>query len=367
MGNSDQGLAINSKTNLFGKAVLEKEHLEEIQNYIKKLEADNKRLSESNKGLENKVNHLENTAEELSLKNLDLSLDKERLNEEMESILDYMPNSEDFMNLKEYQKSLSYKGGAFSETYHMDSGELEDLYYLASILENGTNFTEEFIKKDEAVILFENERAIIQFEPDVYERNDGGTINQYIDYHLHVKVYDENNHLRKEYDLNEFMQDYKPELLEMKHRIECNELETERIELLTALENCSEIEISQKVKSELETLKSDIEYQLDLEDKRDRAVETKGITKESEKNRWSRENYTVELVDFDHDLKVFEVVQDDKVITTIYPSTIEDMNEMIKDLNDGADVNGWENGLGETVHIPDSNENIKVKNNGLDR
>lgn len=65
---------------------------------------------------------------------------------------------------------------------------------------------------------------------------------------------------------------------------------------------------------------------------------------------WNREGYTVEMVEYDHDLKAFEVVQGDKV-QTIYPATIEDMESIIEDLDAGEDVNGWEDGLGHTIVI----------------
>lgn len=93
LGISNQELAIRSKTNLFGKAVLEKEHLEEIQNYIKNLEADNKRLSDSNERLANK-------AEKLAYENLDLTLDKERLSEEIKGLAHTL----EILDLKEEEK-----------------------------------------------------------------------------------------------------------------------------------------------------------------------------------------------------------------------------------------------------------------------
>lgn len=69
-----------------------------------------------------------------------------------------------------------------------------------------------------------------------------------------------------------------------------------------------------------------------------------------ENRTWIREGYTVEMVDFDHDLKAFEVTQGDKV-QTIYPATIEDMEMIIKDLDAGEDVDGWEDGNGNTITI----------------
>jgi hypothetical protein len=65
---------------------------------------------------------------------------------------------------------------------------------------------------------------------------------------------------------------------------------------------------------------------------------------------WERENYTVEMIEFDHDLKAFEVIQGDKV-QTIAPATIEDMEAIIEDLDNGEDVDGWEDGVGNTIVI----------------
>lgn len=65
---------------------------------------------------------------------------------------------------------------------------------------------------------------------------------------------------------------------------------------------------------------------------------------------WERKGYTVEMVEYDYDLKAFEVVQGDKV-QTIYPATIEDMEQIIIDLDNGEDVDGWEDGLGNTIVI----------------
>src|SRR5690625_3213781 len=71
--------------------------------------------------------------------------------------------------------------------------------------------------------------------------------------------------------------------------------------------------------------------------------------------KWIRSGYTVEKVEFDYDLKEFEVRQGDKV-QTISPATIEDMEDIIDALNDGEDVNGWEDGIGNTIYVKEVNE-----------
>lgn len=65
---------------------------------------------------------------------------------------------------------------------------------------------------------------------------------------------------------------------------------------------------------------------------------------------WEREGYTVEMVDFDYDLKQFEVRQGEEV-QVITPATIEDMEMIIQDLDNGEDVDGWEDGNGGTIVI----------------
>lgn len=67
---------------------------------------------------------------------------------------------------------------------------------------------------------------------------------------------------------------------------------------------------------------------------------------------WARDGYKVVEKPFDFDLHVFDVIRDDgKVISTIYPATIEDMNAIIRDLDNGEDVDGWEDGNGNTIRV----------------
>ncbi|MDF1510613.1 hypothetical protein PZE06_20985 [Robertmurraya sp. DFI.2.37] len=66
---------------------------------------------------------------------------------------------------------------------------------------------------------------------------------------------------------------------------------------------------------------------------------------------WKREGYEVVEKEFDYALHAFDVVKDGVVIATITPSTIQDMNQIIEDLDNGDDVNGWEDGSGNTVYV----------------
>src|SRR5699024_2273780 len=68
-----------------------------------------------------------------------------------------------------------------------------------------------------------------------------------------------------------------------------------------------------------------------------------------ENRTWERQNYEVDMVDHDYDLKAFEVRQYGMVTWTIVPGDIESMKEIIEDLDNGEDVEGWEDGNGNTV------------------
>lgn len=66
---------------------------------------------------------------------------------------------------------------------------------------------------------------------------------------------------------------------------------------------------------------------------------------------WERKGYTVEEKEFNYDLHQFVVVKDGEVIATITPETLDDMKQIIEDLDRGEDVNGWEDGNGNTISI----------------
>lgn len=66
---------------------------------------------------------------------------------------------------------------------------------------------------------------------------------------------------------------------------------------------------------------------------------------------WEREGYRVEEKEFDYDLHQFDVIKNGETIATITPATIEDMKQIIEDLDAGEDVDGWEDGNGNTISI----------------
>lgn len=66
---------------------------------------------------------------------------------------------------------------------------------------------------------------------------------------------------------------------------------------------------------------------------------------------WEREGYKVVEKEFDHDLHEFDVIKDGKVIATITPGDLDDMETIVSDLDAGEDVNGWEDGNGNTIYI----------------
>ena len=65
---------------------------------------------------------------------------------------------------------------------------------------------------------------------------------------------------------------------------------------------------------------------------------------------WERKGYEVVEEEFDGDLNVFNVVKNGEVIGTIYPADYDQMLEIITDLDAGHDVNGWEDGRGNTIN-----------------
>ena len=55
---------------------------------------------------------------------------------------------------------------------------------------------------------------------------------------------------------------------------------------------------------------------------------------------------------FDFNLHEFDIVLDNgEVVGTITPATLEDMETIISDLDAGEDVNGWEDGMGNTIYV----------------
>lgn len=66
---------------------------------------------------------------------------------------------------------------------------------------------------------------------------------------------------------------------------------------------------------------------------------------------WERKRYVVLEKEFDYDLHQFKIIQNDEVIATVTPSSIEDMKQLITDLENGEDVNGWEDGMGNTIYV----------------
>jgi hypothetical protein len=67
---------------------------------------------------------------------------------------------------------------------------------------------------------------------------------------------------------------------------------------------------------------------------------------------WKREGYKVAEKEFDYDLHEFDVKTDGgKLIATITPGSLEEMEDIIKNLDNGEDVDGWEDGKGNTIRI----------------
>ncbi|MEK3873704.1 MULTISPECIES: hypothetical protein [unclassified Paenibacillus] len=66
---------------------------------------------------------------------------------------------------------------------------------------------------------------------------------------------------------------------------------------------------------------------------------------------WERSGYSVKEMPFDYSLHEFAVVKDNETVAVITPGSIDDMEAIISDLDAGHDVNGWEDGMGNTISI----------------
>lgn len=76
------------------------------------------------------------------------------------------------------------------------------------------------------------------------------------------------------------------------------------------------------------------------------------IKEDSTMRSWKRDGYTVEEREFDYDLHKLVVVVDDEDMVEIIPQDLEDMQEMMAELDNGAGVIGWADGQGGDVNLP---------------
>lgn len=67
---------------------------------------------------------------------------------------------------------------------------------------------------------------------------------------------------------------------------------------------------------------------------------------------WKRTGYKIIEAEFDYSLHQFQVVLDNgEIVATITPGSLEDQNEIIKALDAGEGIEGWEDGHGNTISI----------------
>lgn len=67
---------------------------------------------------------------------------------------------------------------------------------------------------------------------------------------------------------------------------------------------------------------------------------------------WERVGYKVIEKELDYDLHEFDIIKDEgEVIATITPGSIEDMEDVVTALNNGENVDGWEDGMGNTIRV----------------
>jgi hypothetical protein len=64
---------------------------------------------------------------------------------------------------------------------------------------------------------------------------------------------------------------------------------------------------------------------------------------------WNFEKCTVVEKEFNYDLHEFDVIVNDEVIATITPDSVESMESVVKDLDNGIEPLGWEDGMGNTI------------------
>lgn len=65
---------------------------------------------------------------------------------------------------------------------------------------------------------------------------------------------------------------------------------------------------------------------------------------------WERVGYNVEEREFNYSLHAFAVIVEGKKDQIITPDSIEAMEEVITALDAGEDVDGWEDGMGNTIY-----------------
>lgn len=75
------------------------------------------------------------------------------------------------------------------------------------------------------------------------------------------------------------------------------------------------------------------------------------IKEEGKMKIWERDGYIVEEREFDYDLHRLSVIVDGVELYEIIPSDIDNMKDMMEELDNGADVEGWEDGQGNTIRI----------------
>ena len=67
--------------------------------------------------------------------------------------------------------------------------------------------------------------------------------------------------------------------------------------------------------------------------------------------RYPADFVVIEEIEHDYDLHAFQVSYLDKIIGTIYPDTIEQMDEIVTALDSNESPIGWEDGMGETISL----------------
>lgn len=67
--------------------------------------------------------------------------------------------------------------------------------------------------------------------------------------------------------------------------------------------------------------------------------------------RYPADFIAIEEIEHDYDLHAFRVSYLGELIGTIYPDTIEQMDEIVTALDNNESPIGWEDGMGETISV----------------
>ena|SRR5699024_1878586 len=66
---------------------------------------------------------------------------------------------------------------------------------------------------------------------------------------------------------------------------------------------------------------------------------------------WERDTYEITTREFDADLYHFDIIKNGQTVASIAPDNLDAMHDIIIDLDNGHDVDGWEDGQGGIIDV----------------